>query len=128
MVETSQSVGGVEIEFIQYLRPNGRKRPITISVSPEVANLCNGLRGVGCYFEAEVLTTGEVSLTVGRGGEDLHQEILPNGPGVQEGVERLIRRAHEDLARGPLAGPEEVYDECAWDFCCHWMDDWWDDH
>lgn len=93
-----------ELTFTQYLRPDGRTQEITCRVErPEVASAARELTAAGARFEAEVLTTGEVSFTVEADGEDgedelLAIEIVPNKvPDVPEAVDRLLLAAAEQL-------------------------------
>lgn len=83
------------IEFTQYLRPNGRRKPITINRSIEVEERAERLIMAGLRFEAEVLTTGEVSLTVfdQDSEEDVAIELTPNGDHVGAAVDKLVDQA-----------------------------------
>ena len=87
-------------DFTQYLRPYGDKKRISIYLSVEVEQMAKELTapGADCQLEAEVLTTGQCSFTVEKEWNDdtevLAYEICPNGPGVKDVVERLIRNAH----------------------------------
>lgn len=87
------------IQFTQYVMPHGHPRRVTIDRPIPVVDQARKLIEIGCRLEAEVLTTGEVSFTVERemdnnGPTDfLASEIVPNGPGVAEAVDRLIADA-----------------------------------
>lgn len=91
------------IVFKQYLMPNGRVKDVLTERPPDIEALAQAVIGAGGYFEAEVLRTGEVSFTVEhRGWEDkgpVAIEVVSNGPGVPEAVDRLVRAAHERLVR-----------------------------
>jgi hypothetical protein len=81
-----------DIPFTQYMRPNGRAVPVSIAVDPEVAAIAQTIRARGLAFECEVLTTGQVSLTITDPEEgDLDIRVVENGPGVREAVEDLVR-------------------------------------
>jgi hypothetical protein len=82
-----------EIPFTQHLLPHGRTKPTSIAVAADVADKADAILARGLAFECEILSTGEVSLTVTdpEEGDDLAIEVLRNGPGVREAVERLIR-------------------------------------
>ena len=61
------------------------------------------LSAEGVRFEVEHLMTGEASFEAVRDGfdgepESLAAEPVPNGPGVPEAVDRLVRGAAEVLA------------------------------
>lgn len=80
------------IPFTQYVLPHGRQKEITIDRSAEIEAVAMQFLYSGGKFEAEVLLSGEISLTACKDGEDIDIEICPNGPGVGEAVDRLIRR------------------------------------
>jgi hypothetical protein len=80
------------IPFTQYLLPDGRTRPTAFDAPDDVAARARAIIAAGHRFECEVLTTGEVSLTIHdvENGEDLAIEVVPNGPEVPEAVVRLV--------------------------------------
>ena len=79
------------IPFTQYLRPNGRAVDIYFQVPDHVFLKAEQLIADGFKFEAEVLTTGEVSLTVSDGEKDIAIELCPNdGSGIEKHVEALV--------------------------------------
>lgn len=84
------------IPFTQYVRPHGRKRDEAIERSPEIEALAQQFIDDGGWFEAEVLIDGRVSLTacaiVDDEPDDIDIEVIPNGPGVGEAVDRLVQR------------------------------------
>jgi len=92
------------IPFTQYLRPDGRETLITIERSLEIENVARRLIALGCRFEAEVLRTNHLSLeALGPKDEDgdpttLAMEIVPNGPGVPDAVDRLVLEAAASLS------------------------------
>ena len=87
----------MSLPFAQYLLPDGRQREINIDLDPEQEEVGRKLLGNGVRLEAEILTTGEVSITAEfDGSEDyisLAHEIVPNGPGIREAVCRLLETA-----------------------------------
>jgi len=82
-----------DVPFTQYMRPNGRPVPMTIDRPESVANQAQQLLEAGFCLEAEVLTTGQVSITVSDGENDIAGELTENGPGILDAVDRLIGRA-----------------------------------
>jgi hypothetical protein len=84
------------IPFTQYVRPDGRKRPVTINRPAEIEAKARALLLMGLRLEAEELTTGQVSFTVYDPvkEEDIVQEIVSNGPGVGAAVDRLVEAAY----------------------------------
>jgi len=81
------------IPFTQYLRPDGRKRRIEMTVVGGVAEAADRILRHGWVFEVEELTTGDASLTVSDGEEDVATEVVPNGPEVPVAIERLVMAA-----------------------------------
>lgn len=82
------------IPFTQYVRPDGRKRPVDAPADRETYDLAQQVIAAGMRFECEVLTTGQVSLTVAHRDEDVAIELSPNGPEIDEALQRLVRKAH----------------------------------
>ncbi len=89
------------VPFTQYLLPNGRRRLITIEVDSDVQEMAEDIIREGHRFEAEVLTTGEVSLTIF--DEDTEEDVaivlVRNRKGVREAVQEMIRGFTEGRAR-----------------------------
>lgn len=85
------------IEFTQYLLPNGRKVPTQIARAPEIEAKAAELKAIGLFFEAEILTTGHVSLTIENDEEPIAHEVIPNGPEVPVAVDRLINNAYKKV-------------------------------
>ena len=85
------------IEFTQFVLPRGERKPTRIERSPEIETLAEKFIAGGGWFECEVLRTGHVSLTAcmnrKNGDNDLEIEVVPNGPGIGEAVDRLVQRA-----------------------------------
>ena len=87
------------IPFTQYIAPTGRPKQVSIEVQDCVADKAETIIKRGFAFECEVLSTGQVSLTVTDPDEgDLDIEVVSNGPGVREAVERMINRFDEGRA------------------------------
>lgn len=84
---------GHMIPFTQYLLPDGRKKSTFIGVHMDVADRARSIAAKGLAFECELLTTGQVSLTITDPEKgDLDIRVVPNGPGVREAVEEMVRR------------------------------------
>lgn len=86
------------VPVTQFMLPDGRRKAITVERPREIAERAHKIIGRGLRFEAEVLMTGQVSLTVSDPGEevDLFIEISPNGPEVLEAFDRLVLAAEEE--------------------------------
>lgn len=92
------------IPFTQYLLPDGRRQTITIERSPEIEAKAATIIAAGLRFETEVLSDGAtVSLTVSDPveEEDVAIELVPNGPGIPDAVDRLVEAAALIVARRP---------------------------
>jgi hypothetical protein len=87
------------IQFTQFLRPDGRQQKVGIDRPRPIEESALWLFENGCNFEIEVLRTGEVSIEVLSPEDDegdrstLAVEILENGPGVPEAVDRVVEEA-----------------------------------
>jgi hypothetical protein len=104
----------MSIPFTQYLRPDGRKRPVLIERPAEIEALAKAIIDAGYRFEIEELTTGEASMEILKDVPDpdindsLAMEICPNGPtvgdvlGVPESVDKMIRDATAALEAAKL--------------------------
>lgn len=82
------------VPFRQYLRPDGRQKDIEISRPDDIHGLAEKVLESGRYrFEAEVLMTGQVSVTCfdTKDEVDIAIEICANGPDVPDRVDTLIR-------------------------------------
>lgn len=81
----------------QYLLPNGRTRDEAIELPEDTKAFYNDATLNGLCFEAEILTTGQVSITlVGEDTDDndptVDIEIVRNGPEVREAFIRILNR------------------------------------
>ena len=93
-----------EVTFIQYLRPDGRRRQAIIDRTEEIARMALELQQAGYELAIEELMTGALSMTVESKDEDqleeegtLAHEICLNGPPVLAAVDKLITTAHGKL-------------------------------
>lgn len=86
------SVETVEMPAVEYVRPNGRRVHHTVEVPKALEDQVLALRERGCWLAGEVLTTGQVSLTIEHKEGDFDGILCPNGPEVQEATETLIGR------------------------------------
>ena len=83
----------VTILFTQYLRPNGLKAPMSVHCRANVEEKAKRIIDSGYLFECEVLTTGEVSLTITNDKDgDVAIKVVPNSPSIPLAVESLINK------------------------------------
>lgn len=88
-----------DIHFTQYLRPDGRREPVTIDRPEEIAKLASLITDRGYRFECEHLPTGHASLTIAGPDDDEDIEVVPNGPEVPAAVDRMIKRFAAKIAK-----------------------------
>ncbi len=80
------------IPFTEYVLPHGRRQDVTIDVADDLAAKAQAIIARGFVFEAEILTNSWVSLTITDPEEgDMAHQMVPNGPGMREAVEAMIR-------------------------------------
>lgn len=78
-----------EVEIIQYLRPNGRRRRMLAQVGEEIAKLAQNL-----IITAEELSGMGVSITIRKQGEPEENELIDianNGPGENSPTNVIIK-------------------------------------
>ncbi len=82
----------MEIEFKQFLMPNGRVKLVNIDRPQEVCEKAKQIKEAGYSLEIETLITGEISMTIAdsENETDLAIEVCPNGPAVPEHVDKMI--------------------------------------
>lgn len=90
------------IPFTQYLLPNGRKQPQWIDRPADVEAKAREFIAAGGWYECEILTTGQVSLTacltVAAEPQDIEFQICANGPEVEAAVDRLVDASLKHVA------------------------------
>ena len=82
----------MNVEFIQFMRPNGRKTMISIDVADDLTDHVRMIHAAHLHLTAEVLQTQEISLCIEdseRG--DFACQVCSNGPEVPLAVDKLIR-------------------------------------
>lgn len=90
----------MSIRFTQFLRPDGRQRPMDIDRPAPIEQMAAELARNGYGFEIEILLTEEISMEVCDGDDDsLACEICVNGPAVPAAVDRMITAAHKEAER-----------------------------
>lgn len=83
-------------EIIQYLRPHGRERIESTSLPLDYQELYVKMRDKGWNFSAECLEVGNGLVSVWiedkANEDDIDQELVANGPGVQRALcDMLVR-------------------------------------
>ncbi len=89
----------IGIPFTQYLRPDGRQKPVNIEMPDDIEELAFRFIARGGWFEVEHLSTGHASLTacqiVDGEPDDIAIRVVENGPAVVPAVAALVREAAE---------------------------------
>ena len=82
----------IAANFIQYLRPNGKTKFVTIDVEDALSVQLEQISAAGLTLTCEELMSEVVSLTISTDEDDYDIELEQNGPGIPAAVDRLIRR------------------------------------
>ena len=87
----------MSIPFTQFLRPDGRRRDVTIDMPEEIEAKAHELIEAGYRFEIEELTTGHVHMDCSRPDDDepVALKVCANGPPVITAVTELVNDAYE---------------------------------
>lgn len=98
-------------KLTQYLLPDGRQKSVECEVTDDLTAQLESMQGAGAKLEAEVLRTGEVSLTVTHATYgDFDIEVIPNDSNVPKALKRLVRRFDTgDFDRWSNEGVTPVY-------------------
>lgn len=87
----------MNIHFIQYVLPHGRKVHTIIDRPQNIAEKAKIIKDQGYRFEIEILTTDEVAMTIfdPEIEEDLAIEICQNNEEVPKTVDKMINEFYE---------------------------------
>jgi hypothetical protein len=86
------------------MMPNGREVRSSTELPMDSHAAYLEMQKHGCRFEAEMLTTGQVSVTISDGKGDVDIEVSPNGPEVQKGMVAMLNRGRWRINRTIHAG------------------------
>jgi len=127
----------MSILFTQYKLPRGQREHVTFDATPEIEEKAHALLDHGFHFDVELLMTGMVSMTCEYTSDYTDDvgpvaiEISPNGPGIDQYVNKLVTDAYDKWQAEPetfsaipsnwrtdLQVLEEIRKEAAkaWDF------------
>lgn len=95
-----------QVPVIQFLMPHGERRETSTNLPVSCRELFNDMTRAGCRFEAEMLTTLQVSITISnpQDEEDIDISVTLNGPDVQAGMIAMLER---QLWEAPSVGDGE---------------------
>lgn len=80
------------VDVLQFLMPDGRRNPTSTTLPIECRDAYNDMLAHGCRFEAEMLQTGEVSVSIDDSEDYVDISVTPNGPEVQAGMVEMLKR------------------------------------
>lgn len=80
------------VDIIQFMKPNGNQKATTAELPDEFVKNYTEMRDACCRFEAEVLRTDEVSITISNKTRDVDIEVVENGPAVQAAMIKMLER------------------------------------
>lgn len=92
----------MEVQFTQFMRPDGRRKPNSIDRPEDIGLAAQELIAAGCHLDIEELQTGDISMSVEREDKEGETDVLSmrvcvNGPPVPVNVDEMIREAHAKL-------------------------------
>ena len=90
MIPTNQMKTTYPVQAVQYLRPDGHKKLIVTELPIYSRKSYERMLEQGLWFELEVLTTGEVSITVSNDKTDVDCEVVANGPEVHRAMLKML--------------------------------------
>lgn len=102
-----------EIEFTQFIQPDGRREQVRIDMPEHVSEKADQIAAAGYEFQCEILNGGLCSFTITDDDLDWDIELCPNGPGVKEAIEKMIMRFRLHEARPANSGLPDEDDEAA---------------
>ena len=79
-------------DVIQFIRPDGRKEYHTFKLPIEVEAYYKDMVDNGCRLESEVLTTGDVSVTISDGESDLDISLSQNNFKLSDVIADMLKR------------------------------------
>lgn len=82
------------IHVREFIPPHGRQKMTSLEIPDRYTELYQEMISSGCELQAELLNTGEVSLTVTNSDRDVDIIIVSVGPSVMEAVCQLLENAN----------------------------------
>ena len=83
---------------VQYLMPHGRSKKVTTELPVELWPLYEAMIAAGYRFEAEMLGTEEISVTISNDDGDIDCEVIPNDESVQVAMAGMLKRKKWDAS------------------------------
>lgn len=75
----------------QFLRPDGRQKKFTVEMPDELHEPYVDMVNSGCRLEAEVISTGEVSVTVTSDEADVDIRVTRNDDSVVTALKEMLQ-------------------------------------
>jgi len=87
--------GGLKLEFLQYLRPNGDTRRVDIERPQDIEDMYDELLTVGISFEIEQLGDGKIFMdSMDTQRDEITNRLCANDQEVPMNVDSLIKETH----------------------------------
>lgn len=83
----------MSVPFVQYVRPHGSTRIVTIDLEPEIEAKAQEVLMMGWIFDVELVPPNLVCFNCMDGEDFVGVQICPNGPPVVKAVGDLIEEA-----------------------------------
>jgi len=81
-----------EADVLQYMMPDGRQVHMKTPLPVECLEAYEAMEAANCRLEAEVLSTGEVSVTISDSEYDRDCRVVKNGPDVKTALAAMLNR------------------------------------
>lgn len=78
------------VRFIQYLRPDGRKKYVEVDLDDEVADKASEIWNKGFILAIEELSDGDIHMSIEGQNRDYGNRICQNGPDVLTAASEMI--------------------------------------
>ena len=85
------------IQFTQFIRPDGRRKLISIERPADIEDKARKITAAGCVFECENLQNGKIYLDCCNSEAEIAIEIVPNNEAVPAAVDAIVNLAFERL-------------------------------
>ncbi len=82
----------ITVDVKQYMRPDGRMKQVTAQLPDQYIDAYNEMTDAGFWFEAEVLQSSQVAISIANDVSDVDGVLVENGPGISGGMEDMLLR------------------------------------
>lgn len=82
----------IDVAVKQYIRSEDQIEHVTIELPNQYIDAYNEMTEYGFWFEAEVLQSSQVTITISNGSKDVDSVLVENGPGISGAMEDMLLR------------------------------------